>query len=108
MMRIFFLVTFVANIVLTLVSWVILPDTVAIHFRHDGMPDGWSPVWFHVLIFLGMQLVLFVTIYLGSKLKLGLPRAGRTCPTRTTGCGKRICPRHRRWSDRRCWSSAPP
>ena len=72
MMRIFFLVTFVANIVLTLVSWVILPDTVAIHFRHDGMPDGWSPVWFHVLIFLGMQLVLFVTIYFGSRLSLGL------------------------------------
>ena len=72
MMRIFFLVTFAANIVLSLVSWVILPDTVAIHFGSNGMPDSWSPVWFHVLIFLGMQLVLFVAVYFGAKLKLGL------------------------------------
>ena len=72
MMRIFFLVTFAANIVLSLVSWVILPDTVAIHFGHDGMPDGWAPVWLHVLLFLGFQLVLFVTIYFGSRLSLGL------------------------------------
>jgi len=71
-MRIFFLATFAANVVLTLVSWVILPDNVAIHFRGDGMPDGWAPIWFHGLIFLGMQLVLFVTIYSGSKLSLGL------------------------------------
>lgn len=72
MMRILFLATFAANVVLTLVSWVILPDNVAIHFGTNGMPDGWSPVWFHVLIFLGMQLVLFVTIWFGSKLSLGL------------------------------------
>ena len=72
MMRIFFLVVFAANIVLSLVSWVILPDNVAIHFGSNGMPDGWSPVWFHVLLFLGIQLVLFVTIFFGSKLSLGL------------------------------------
>jgi len=71
-MRIFFLVAFAANVVLSLVSWVILPDNVAIHFRGNGMPDGWSPVWFHVLLFLGIQLVLFVTINFGSKLSLGL------------------------------------
>ncbi len=35
-------------------------------------PDGWAPVWFHVLIFLGIQLVLFVTIYFGSRMSLGL------------------------------------
>ena len=73
MMRIFFLATFAANVVLTLVSWVILPDNVAIHFRGDGMPDGWAPIWFHGLIFLGMQLVLFVTIFFGSRLSVGLP-----------------------------------
>ena len=72
MMRIFFLATFAANVILTLVSWVILPDNVAIHFGANGVPDGWSPAWFHVLIFLGMQLVLFVTIWFGSKLSLGL------------------------------------
>ena len=72
MMRIFFLVTFAANVVLTLVSWVILPDNVAIHFGSNGMPDGWSPVWLHVLLFLGMQLVLFVTVYFGGRLSLGL------------------------------------
>jgi hypothetical protein len=72
MMRIFFLVIFAANIVLTLMSWVILPDTVAIHFGPDGMPDGWAPTWLHVLFFLGFQLVLLVTIYFGSRLSLGL------------------------------------
>ena len=72
MMRIFFVVAFAANIVLTLVSWVILPDSVAIHFGRNGMPDGWAPVWFHVLLFLGVQLVLFVTIFFGSRLSLGL------------------------------------
>lgn len=72
MMRILFLATFAANIVLTLVSLVILPDNVAIHFGSDGEPDGWAPVWFHVLIFLGIQVVLFVTIYFGSRMSLGL------------------------------------
>ena len=72
MMRIFFLAAFAANVVLTLVSWVILPDNVAIHFGSNGEPDGWAPVWFHVLIFLGIQLVLFVTIYFGSRMSLGL------------------------------------
>lgn len=72
MMRIFFLIALAANIILTLVSWVILPDNVAIHFGSNGMPDGWAPVWFHVLAFLGIQLLLFVTIYFGSDLSLGL------------------------------------
>lgn len=72
MMRILFLATFAANIVLTLVSWVILPDNVAIHFGSHGEPDGWAPVWFHVLIFLAIQVVLFVTIYFGSRMSLGL------------------------------------
>lgn len=82
MMRIFFVATFAANVVLTLVSWVILPDNVAIHFRGDGVPDGWAPNWFHVLIFLGMQLVLFVTIYFGSKLSLGLHSRWVNLPNR--------------------------
>lgn len=72
MMRIFFLVMFAANIVLTLVSWVILPDNVAIHFGSNGVPDGWAPVWFHALLFLGFELALFVTIVFGSRLSLGL------------------------------------
>jgi hypothetical protein len=82
MMRIFFLATFVANIVLTLVSWVILPDNVAIHFRGDGMPDGWAPIWFHVLIFLGIHLVLFVTVFFGSRLSVGLPARWANLPNK--------------------------
>jgi len=82
MMRIFFLVTFAANIILSLVSWVILPDNVAIHFGRNGMPDGWAPVWFHVVIFLVIQLVLFVTVFFGTKLSVGLPSRWVSLPNK--------------------------
>jgi len=82
MMRTLFFVTFAANIVLSLVSWVILPDNVAIHFGSNGMPDGWAPVWFHVLVFLGVQLVLFVTVFFGTKLSVGLPSRWVSLPNK--------------------------
>ena len=82
MMRIFFFVTFAANIVLSLVSWVILPDNVAIHFGRNGMPDGWAPVWFHAVIFLGIQLVLFVTVFFGTRLSVGLPSRWVSLPNK--------------------------
>jgi hypothetical protein len=81
-MRILFMVTFAANVVLTLVSWVILPDNVAIHFGSNGIPDGWAPIWFHVLVFLGIQIVLFATVYFGSRLSVGLPARWVSLPNK--------------------------
>lgn len=81
-MRILFFVTFAANILLTLVSWVILPDNVAIHFGHGGVPDGWAPVWFHVLVFLGIDLILFAALFFGSRLSLGLSLRWVNLPNR--------------------------
>ena len=49
-MRRLMISAFVANLVLTLVSLLILPDPVAIHFRGGGIPDAWASKWTHALI----------------------------------------------------------
>jgi uncharacterized membrane protein len=49
---------FVANLALTLVSLLILPEQVAIHFRGGGIPDAWVSKWANALVFIVMQIPL--------------------------------------------------
>ena len=63
-MRVVFILVFVANVVLSLISLAILPPRVAIHFGLGGMADNWAPSYVNVLFFIGTNVFLFFFIYL--------------------------------------------
>ena len=71
-MRNVLIVSFIANVVLTVVSLLVLPSEVAIHFGRDGMPDSWASKEFNALLFLGIDLFLFIVFLAAPSLSLGL------------------------------------
>jgi hypothetical protein len=63
-MRIAFLVSFAANLMLAAVSPLIAPGTIAIHFGRGGEPNGWAPAYVNALIMAGVNVLLFlVTVF---------------------------------------------
>ena len=73
---------FVANLALTLVSLLMLPDHVAIHFGAGGLPDGWASKWMHALIFMVIQVPLFVLFMSAGRLVLGFPEKWISLPNK--------------------------
>ena len=73
--RYLFLSAFLANVALAIASWVILPDRVAIHFCVGGKPDNWASNQANTLLFLGLDLLLFVFLYF-------IPRITHRIPAR--------------------------
>ena len=71
-MRTLLIVSFLANVVLMVVSLLILPSEVAIHFGRDGMPDSWASKEFNALLFFGIDLFLFIVFLAVPSLSLGL------------------------------------
>lgn len=72
-MRRAFIVCFLANVVLALVSWLILPERVAIHFGSGGLPNNWASSHENSLIMLGINSVLFFSLYFSPRLTLMFP-----------------------------------
>jgi uncharacterized membrane protein len=72
-MRRTFVVCFLANVVLALVSWILLPARVAIHFGPGGLPNNWASSHVNSLIFLGVNVVLFFSLYFSPRLVLMFP-----------------------------------
>jgi hypothetical protein len=64
-MRTLLLLLFLANLILSLGSWLILPDPAAIHFGRGGVPDSWAPPYAQALLFLILELPLFLLFYFG-------------------------------------------
>jgi len=64
---------FVANLVLMLMSVLLLPDHVAIHFRGGGVPDAWASKWANALVFLLIELPLFALFLSASRFTFNLP-----------------------------------
>lgn len=64
---------FLANVILTLISLLIIPSEVAIHFGRNGIPDSWAPKETNAIIFLVIQLPLFILFYSASILPLKIP-----------------------------------
>ena len=81
-MRRLMISAFVANLVLTLVSLLILPDPVAIHFRGGGIPDAWASKWTHALIFMVIQLPLFALCLSVRRLTLDSPAKWISLPNK--------------------------
>jgi hypothetical protein len=65
---------FLLVLVLTLFSWFILPENVAIHFSRSGVPDSWVPKWFHVVMFTVLIAILYASFALSPRLLHGVPR----------------------------------
>jgi uncharacterized membrane protein len=72
-MRVLFILMFVANIVLTVVSVVVLPERVATHFGADGMADGWAPNHANAMLMTGVEVIAFCAIYFSVFLMRVLP-----------------------------------
>ena len=62
-MRQILIVAFVANLILMVVSVVISPEQVAIHFGGGGMPDSWASREFNAAIFLVLEVPFFLLFY---------------------------------------------
>jgi uncharacterized membrane protein len=77
-----FIVSFLANVALVLVSSVILPDRVAIHFGQGGVPDGWAANLTNTLIMLGMHSFLFCSLYFSPRLLSSIPEKWISLPNR--------------------------
>ena len=72
-MRTIFCVVFAANVLLWLVSLVVLPDEVAVHFGRGGAPDSWASKEWNALVFVLLETPLFLLLWYGPSLPLGLP-----------------------------------
>ena len=81
-MRTIFFVAFAANVVLMLVSLVILPDQVAIHFGAGGCPDSWASKEMNALVFLVLETPMFLLLWFGPSLPLGVPKRFVSLPNK--------------------------
>lgn len=81
-MRTAFILSFVANLILALVSLVLLPDNVAIHFGLGGAPDGWASNLTSTLIMLGIHTLVFCSLYFSPRLLATVPRKCISLPNR--------------------------
>jgi len=81
-MRTLFFVVFAANVLLMLVSLVILPDQVAIHFGRGGCPDGWASKEMNAIVFLVLETPMFLLLWFGPSLPLGVTKRFVSLPNK--------------------------
>ncbi len=81
-MRSAFIVSFVANLVLAIVSTQVLPERVAIHFGAGGAANGWSSTNANALLMAGVDLLLFCSIYFSPWLIERIPARWISLPNR--------------------------
>ncbi len=72
-MRIIFILIFLANIVLSIISLAILPSRVAIHFGVGGMANGWVSSYVNTLLFTGTSTILFFWLYFAPRMVFMFP-----------------------------------
>lgn len=65
MLRSTFLILLVLNIIVTLIGWVVLPPSVAIHFGSEGRPDGWASSEINFVFMLVLVFLIFLPLYFG-------------------------------------------
>ncbi len=58
---------------LSLVSLVLLPPRVAIHFGAGGIANGWAPNYVNTLFFIGTNALLFFCLYFTPRLVFMFP-----------------------------------
>ncbi len=63
-MRTAFLMIFAFSIIISFVSYLILPDEVAIHFGFGGKPDSWASKEVNLIATVAIQLIVFLVCYI--------------------------------------------
>ncbi len=81
-MRTVFVVSFLANVILAILSSVILPERVAIHFGLGGSPDGWATNLTSTLGMLVMHTLIFCSLYFFPRLLDRMPAKWISMPNR--------------------------
>ena len=66
-MRNAFILFYIANVILTLISLEGLPSHVAVHFGPGGEPNGWGSKYTGALFLLAIQTGLFFMMYYSSR-----------------------------------------
>lgn len=92
-MRILFILAFVANVVVTLISLAVLPDRVAVHFGSDGMANGWAPNYVNALLMTGTHVLLFCSFYFSPRLMLLFPAKWINLPNKAYWLQPSVLPR---------------
>jgi uncharacterized membrane protein len=77
-----FIASFFANLALALVSFVVLPDRVAIHFGLGGTPDGWASNLTSTLIMISIHVLVFCSLYFSPRLLTSIPSKWISLPNR--------------------------
>jgi len=77
-----FILSYVANMVLAIASWFVLPAQAAIHFGLGGAPDGWASSRSSTLLMLGMRTIVFCALYVSPRLLMRVPRRWINLPNR--------------------------
>lgn len=72
-MRILFILAFIANLLVTLISLVVLPERVAIHFGADGIADGWASTYVNAVLMTSVHVLIFCTFYFLPRLLFLIP-----------------------------------
>ena len=82
-MRIAFILTFAANLLLIAVSYASSPERVAIHFGSGGNPDNWAPSHINALLMAGVHTLVFVSLFFSTKLTRIFPRKYVNIPNKS-------------------------
>ena len=77
-----FILTFIANVALSLVSLLFLPSRVAVHFRIGGAADNWASSYFNTFFFIGINTFLFLLFYYTPRLIFRLPAKWSNLPNK--------------------------
>jgi len=88
-----FILAFVANVALTLISIMMLPDRVAIHFGANGTADGWASNNMNALLMTGMHVLLFCLFYFSPRLMLLFPAKWISLPNKAYWLQPAVLPR---------------
>lgn len=72
-MRKLFILMLIANVAVTLVSLIVLPERVAIHFGAGGVPNGWASNLVNALLMTGTHALLFCLLYFSPRLVVIFP-----------------------------------
>ena len=81
-MRVVFVASFLANLLLALSSLVLLPDRVPIHFGPGGIPNGWATNLAGTAMVLGVHCLVFFSLYLAPGLLAKVPAKWINLPNR--------------------------
>jgi hypothetical protein len=81
-MRVALTLSFIANLILALVSVAALPERVAIHFPWGGAADGWASRLDSILLTVTLDALLFLTLWLSPALLRRTPATWVNLPNR--------------------------